>query len=105
MVIGIAFLIIALMVLYNGNYKLSTLSACTTFEICPGSVSPSGSHIQSLMIDAKGEIVYGMVFALVACTILFFGLQGSGVVNRGDEIEEREEGERERAESSRTISS
>jgi hypothetical protein len=74
-IVGSLLLALALALLVYGNYKLSTLSACSTLKIfCPAGLSPTSPVVQELITEARIEIVVGIIIAGFSIYILRRGI-------------------------------
>lgn len=88
-IIGGILLVVAVIVLIDGNNKLSLYSACTSFQVfCPSGVSPNSTELAYLADGAKLEIIYGYIFGGIGLVVLLFGLIGRSNESIRDEEEE-----------------
>lgn len=77
LIVGALLMVVALPVLITGYGRLGTMTTCENFGPCPSGVSPTDSGIALLTDAARIQVIYGVLFTIVAGILLIFGAFGS----------------------------
>ncbi len=83
LIVGALLMVVALPVFITGYGRLGTMTTCENFGPCPSGISPTDPGIAFLTEAARLQVIYGVLFTIVATILLVFGAFGSseGVLN------------------------
>ena len=85
LVIGILLLVPGLVAFIDGDLRISSLSACTTLELCPSGISPTGASTQTLLLEARVEAAIGLLLLLSALAVIVLAVTARSRIQTRDE--------------------